>query len=384
MAVVPIRTEMVQMRKELTVTLSTVALALSLGLGACGGSSQGEGTAGDAAGQTSSAGDVWRISAETDDFGDVVEGGTPHINQMFIGTFSNTATAESEFAGGINIIWDNNKMDYTARFAIMEYGDNPMTYTSKSGMTLKIKGGDGTIHEYGLEGIPPKGALKYDNANRLVFDLLQETGMVRCILEVESSRYDFELNCANFAEVFYENRDDVLKLMDEGYASTSYSSKSIDEALENIMPGHWVISRRLAASYLIARAYDFEKLTKSDIDALLPERLATVELTGDQPGAGAWKDIYITDVTPSKWACTGMIEQNGDNDQQYFSAKGTGTIRVGDGTIDQDGYVYEMRKIADGYYLWRTIDTPTGINANSFSTYVLVYSCDKEGNPISK
>lgn len=377
------------MRMKLTVALSAAALALSLGLSACGGSSQGGGAAGGAASQASSTGDVWKISAETDDFGDEVEGGTPMLNQMFTGTFSNTATAESEFSGGVNIIWDNSKMDYSARFAIMEYEDNPMTYTGTSGMTLKMKGGDGTIHEYALEGTPPKGALRYDGANRLVFDLLKETGTVRCILEVESSKYEFELNCANFAEVFYKNRPDVLKLMAEGYASQSYNgtnlstytSKSVDEALGNIMPGKWKLTRQYAASYLMACAYDYESMTKEEINEVLPGTFATVELGGTANGPVAWTDIYISDMTPAQWTCTRMIEQQGDNDQQLISAKGTGLIKVGDGTMTQDGYVYDMRKIKDGYYLWRVVDTPSGINANTWSTFVLVYECDKEGNP---
>lgn len=375
-----------QLAKSISRIFLVVALATSVCLVGCGGGPQDGG----APGQASPASSAWAIVAETDDFGDEVEGGTPSLKQFFTGTFSNTATAESEFTGGINIMWDNGMMDYTARFAIMDYGDNPMTYTSTSGMILKMKGGDGTIHEYALEGNPPSGALMYNGANRFVFDLLNETGTVRCIIEVESSRYEFELDCSNFADAFFENRPDVLELMNEGYANqsydgtslSSYTSTSIDEALDNIMPGHWAIVRQYAASYLMACAYDYEVMTAEEINEILPGRFAPVELGNPSIGPEAVTDIYICDITPSKWACTRMIEQD-DNQYQLYSATGSGLVEVGEGTMTQDGFVYDMRRIKDGYYLWRVIDTPNGIGANTWSTYVLVYECDEEGNPTS-
>ena len=381
------------MSKKVTIALSAVALALSLGLTGCGGSSSGDGSGAPAAesGQAASTGDVWRISAETDDFGDEVEGGTGHLTQIFTGTFSNTATAESEFAGGVNILWDNASMDYTVRFAIMDYGDNPMTYTSSSGMILKTKGSDGNIREYALEGTPPNGALKYDYANRLVFDLLNEPDTVRCIIEVESSRYEFELNCANFREVFAENRKDVLKLIDEGNQNlvidgvdmSDYTSKSDDEALERIMPGKYSFERMCAAWYLVAHTYDYESLTKEEMEDIFPGRFGLAELNGINNNTNipiAWEDITLVDMTSTNWTCIGDIEAD-DNKAQFVTATGSGKNEIGDGVFIQDGYVYDMRKIKDGYYIWRVIDTPNGMGPNTFSTYLLLYECDAEGNP---
>lgn len=172
--------------------------------------------------------------------------------------------------------------------------------------------------------------------------------------------------------------------MNEGYAGqqSSYTSASVDDALGNIMPGHWAIVRQYAASYLMACAYDYEVMTEEEIGEVLPGRFAMVELGNPGIGPEAVTDIYICDMTPAKWACTRMIEQD-DNQYQLYSATGSGLIEVGDGTMVQDGFVYDMRKIRDGYYLWRVVDTPNGIGANTWSTYVLIYECDEEGNPTS-
>ena len=81
----------------------------------------------------------WIIQQETDEFGDEIKDGASLIINQFEGTFSNTATNDSEL--DVIITCDlNNKTLY---FDLKEYKDTNATYLSTDMIKLKYKGEDG-------------------------------------------------------------------------------------------------------------------------------------------------------------------------------------------------------------------------------------------------
>lgn len=365
--------------KHVRSTLRVVVAALFVvALAACGspdaGGNQGFGK--------------WTIEAETDDFGDKVEGGHTFLAQAFTGEFSNTATVGSDCSGMFGVVWDRQTGQYTAQVMLFDYGDNPMTYTGFDEMTLKTKCSDGVVEEYALEGTAPDGMLICSNAGRLVFDLLDEPESMRCIVEVGSSRYEFALSCAGFAEAFAENRPDVLSMVDEDDASNPYPCGSVQRALELVMPGSgWEIKRAVAAKYLIAHAYDFERLSHDELESLVHGTLGNMQLNDGTDDYMSWSamdiyDVLICNYTPTSWSCTRAIKQDeGRATTRLESVSADGSIEIdGDAIVQNGTYVYEVRRISDGYYLMRMTSRSNQTN-RSVDLYVLMYTCDSEGNP---
>ncbi|MBQ3266618.1 MAG: hypothetical protein IJH08_01710 [Atopobiaceae bacterium] len=355
-----------------------VAAMLAVALAACGslesGGDQGFGK--------------WTIETETDDFGDEVEGGHSYLAQAFTGEFSNTATVGSDCSGMFGVVWHRQLLQYTAQIMLFDYGNNPMTYTGYEDMTLKTKGSDGVVEEYKLEGTAPDGMLVCGNAGRLVFDLLDEPESMRCIVEVGSSRYEFALSCAGFAEAFAENRPDVLSMVEEDDANNPYPCGSVQRALELVMPGSgWEIRRSVAAKYLIAHAYDFERLSHDELESLVHGTYGNMQLNDGTDDYMSWDaldlyDVLICDYTPADWTCTRAINQDeGRATTRLESVSAGGSIAVdGDAIVQNGTFVYEVRRISDGYYLMRMTSGPSQSNG-SVDLYVLMYACDAEGNP---
>ena len=365
--------------------LSLSACSKNEDAGASGGNQASSPVDGGAA--TASA---WMLETETDDFGDEVEGGRKYLNTMFTGTFSNTATTDGEFSGGLNLMWNNGALHYAGKFAILESGENPARYTSSEGMTLKTKSSKGTIHEFRITGNPPTGALVCENADRLVFDLMDETDSLRCILEVGSSRYEFNITSEGFTQAFAENRAEVVTVFERdinNIKAAHTSSTSVDEALENVMPGNnWLMTRDVACLYLAGHAFDFERLSKEEIEALFPATYGLIQITDGTDDLMSWDSMGMTDITiidygPTGWTSSKAVDAVDETKRQLISTQTIGgENNIGDGFITDRQYVYEVRRIKDGYYLLRMIDGPSHGTSNE-DVYSILFACDDEGYP---
>lgn len=159
----------------------------------------------------------WIIQQETDEFGDEIKDGASLIINQFEGTFSNTATNDSEL--DVIITCDlNNKTLY---FDLKEYKDTNATYLSTDMIKLKYKGEDGKIHEHLLAGNAPNSSMRLDDNDEIGLNITfkrqdWESGFsdfcqklwygqdVKCIVEIGSSKYNFIVNGASFSEAAKE------------------------------------------------------------------------------------------------------------------------------------------------------------------------------------
>ena len=378
------------MGKKLSLLLSTAILAFSLGLSACSNQSGDTGGSGGSASSNSgSANGAWELLTETDDFGDEIDGGHTYLFQPATGEFSNTATVSSDCTVGFGILWNRPQMRYNTQIVVLEYGDNPITYSDYDSMTLKTKCSDGAIHEYKLTGSAPSGALTC-NAAGLIFDLLEEPDSMRCILEVGNSRYEFSLSSAGFGNAFAENRQDVQGMIDEDNQNNPFASDSLSAALRNIMvENNDELTRAMAAEYLIAHAFDYERLSAEELESVLNGTFGTIQLNDGQAGYSimSWKqlqlyDVVVYDITPTGWSATSGVVADGKGGQTIDSVSNDAQFEItADGTVRFDnGYVMEFRKIADGYYLCREVDVPTNLNSEA-AIYSLYYLCNEEARP---
>lgn len=146
---------------------------------------------------------VWNVETMTDDFGDPVVGQSM-LKTEIDGTFSNTATTDSELGGYVYLMPEND--NYKVVFHLLEYNDVLPTYTSSDNLILKTKI-DGVVEEFTLNGTSPNGELILDstceNGTKFFVDLAFGND-VKCVIEIGSSQYNFVVECGNFASACSE------------------------------------------------------------------------------------------------------------------------------------------------------------------------------------
>lgn len=213
----------------------------------------------------------WIVQQETDEFGDLVEGGDNYLVTALEGTFSNTATASSDLhvevfmkdAGSAdNDIW--------FFFYLYEYGDNPVTPLSSERYTMKIKDEDNGVYDFDLETVPNSNAIAFIDHGRAdgkyMYERLSLGQSIKCIISTNTSKYNFTMESGNFTdackEIGYDVYEDpskiadvdtALKLLNEG-KQFDYGDKitelllpliesiepmSTEEIAEAIKPGNW-------------------------------------------------------------------------------------------------------------------------------------------------
>lgn len=148
---------------------------------------------------------VWSAQQTTDEFGDITDDSVSTISASFIGTFSNTATAESDLTVNVSFIQKSADGHYAAYFSLLEYNDHAATYLDSDSILLKVKI-DGNTSEYTLSGIAPNGELSLGEDNLdygadIIYNALYQGREVRCIIAIGSSSYNFALQSENFASV---------------------------------------------------------------------------------------------------------------------------------------------------------------------------------------
>lgn len=226
------------MKKIITVLM---AAALMLSLVACGGGNGGNTntpSGGNDTPTTQGATEIstpepnetkntaWAIGDGKDDFGDLT--GDKFIAGMVFGSFSNTATNNSELSVGIVCyLLPNGNPSFLIR--LQEYGDLAATYLASDDIILKTRI-DGNDNEYILIGQPPNGLLMInpmEDTSIEFFNALYDGKEISCIIDIGSSKYRFTIDGTDFAKL-YDELQELHQLAEA--AKAAEEAKALEEA----------------------------------------------------------------------------------------------------------------------------------------------------------
>lgn len=156
----------------------------------------------------------WELDYIVDEFGDATE--DVCLRGVFSGSFSNTATPDSnlEVVVFFTPATSNEEMMSSFSFRLFEYGDYVTTYNDNENIMIKMKIGK-EIFEDVLIGMPPKGDLylisTLNNQSEFLFTLydalIANEQDIKCIIEIDSSKYSFEINGDGFSEAMEELKE---------------------------------------------------------------------------------------------------------------------------------------------------------------------------------
>lgn len=279
----------------------------------------------------------WENTEVVDEFGDAT--GESAIRSVVSGTFSNTATAESNLtvvafitmgvpAYSSDFISDNATLirntltyptsAYNVQFRLLEYDKTPATHLKSDNMILKTKVGE-DVEEYILIGnednsdllVNPviMGVTGFERNGELLLKDLYEGNDVRCIVEIGSSKYKFTLEAGNFQKIIDENN--LEKPLDAEGQEQRFKDQKADAHLEKAESviksktdfiaayvNHADADNNYESGYYYfnGHADEFEDLTEEELSAIFPCRfryyLVNPVLAGT-PGAG---DLYEYDA----------------------------------------------------------------------------------------
>lgn len=279
----------------------------------------------------------WKNTEVVDEFGDAT--GESAIRSVVSGTFSNTATAESNLtvvafitmgvpAYSSDFISDNATLirntltyptsAYNVQFRLLEYDKTPATHLKSDNMILKTKVGE-DVEEYILIGnednsdllVNPviMGVTGFERNGELLLKDLYEGNDVRCIVEIGSSKYKFTLEAGNFQKIIDENN--LEKPLDAEGQEQRFKDQKADAHLEKAESviksktdfiaayvNHADADNNYESGYYYfnGHADEFEDLTEEELSAIFPCRfryyLVNPVLAGT-PGAG---DLYEYDA----------------------------------------------------------------------------------------
>ena len=209
----------------------------------------------------------WTIEKTVDDFGDVTEDSEVYFTTTIEGSFSNTATTDSE----LKVVVFYSLSEYPSfSFRLLEYGNTPATYIDSSNKRILFKV-DEIVYEHYLGGIAPNGDLYlYDlaessekltleedqlfdqekieiieNSQDLPFDksgakqlykFLSDGDDVRCVIYVDSSKYVFVIPSSNFASILDSNFKELYERAVELMQKNEYEEyKNASDILKQII-----------------------------------------------------------------------------------------------------------------------------------------------------
>lgn len=201
---------------------------------------------------------AWTSDVSVDEFGDVTANSSKILKTLISGNFSNTATSDSNLAGYAYIMPDPTGLHFTVVFKLLEYGNNPVSYFSSDKITLKTKINN-EVEDFSLTGIAPTGDLYLgagidnDDDGDDFIENLYGGNDIKCIINIGSSQYNFDISSKGFLKTFNENYGlnslhDALKVFDSKYrrAAIMYFLKNVNELpplnteeLSTILPGYW-------------------------------------------------------------------------------------------------------------------------------------------------
>ena len=161
---------------------------------------------------------VWEIVDIVDDFGDKT--GDSCIVGTFLGSFSNTATSDSDLTVNVIIYPLGDPVTIDGQYAnkpvvmfirLLEYGTVPATYLESDLEAVRYLGYVATVKtrvagvdaSYEFTGSPPNGDFKFQGDGGIFRDL-HDGNDVNTIIDIGSSKYKFVMNCEGFASRYDE------------------------------------------------------------------------------------------------------------------------------------------------------------------------------------
>lgn len=279
----------------------------------------------------------WENTEVVDEFGDAT--GESAIRSVVSGTFSNTATAESDLtvvafitmgvpAYSSDFISDNATLisntltyptsAYNVQFRLLEYDKTPATHLKSDNMILKTKVGE-DVEEYTLIGnednsdllVNPviMGETGFERNGELLLKDLYEGNDVRCIVEIGSSKYKFTLEAGNFQKIIDENNlekpldaeGQEQRFKDQKAAAHLEKAESVIKSKTDFIAAyvnHTDADNNYESGYYYfnGHADEFKDLTGEELSAIFPCRfryyLVNPVLAGT-PGAG---ELYEYDA----------------------------------------------------------------------------------------
>ena len=279
----------------------------------------------------------WENTEVVDEFGDAT--GESAIRSVVSGTFSNTATAESDLtvvefitmgvpAYSSDFISDNATLisntltyptsAYNVQFRLLEYDKTPATHLKSDNMILKTKVGE-DVEEYILIGnednsdllVNPviMGKTGFERNGELLLKDLYEGNDVRCIVEIGSSKYKFTLEAENFQKIIDENNlekpldaeGQEQRFKDQKAAAHLEKAESVIKSKTDFIAAyvnHTDADNNYESGYYYfnGHADEFKDLTGEELSAIFPCRfryyLVNPVLAGT-PGAG---ELYEYDA----------------------------------------------------------------------------------------
>ena len=255
----------------------------------------------------------WENTEVVDEFGDAT--GESAIRSVVSGTFSNTATAESDLTvvafitmGGpaysSDFISDNATLisntltyptsAYNVQFRLLEYDKTPATHLKSDNMILKTKVGE-DVEEYILIGnednsdllVNPviMGKTGFERNGELLLKDLYEGNDVRCIVEIGSSKYKFTLEAGNFQKIIDENNlekpldaeGQEQRFKDQKAAAHLEKAESVIKSKTDFIAAyvnHTDADNNYESGYYYfnGHADEFEDLTEEELSAIFPCR----------------------------------------------------------------------------------------------------------------
>ncbi len=142
---------------------------------------------------------VWSVKQAVDEFGDIAEYSPAYMTAIAIGDFSNTATTGSELTVGLYMLLKDGYPEFFIR--LFEYGDHKATYTSNSDISVKIKVDESIIEFHPVFNTPPNGDLMIYDSNDTLYAQLYNGKDVKCVVTIDSSKYNFTIPGANFKDI---------------------------------------------------------------------------------------------------------------------------------------------------------------------------------------
>ena len=279
----------------------------------------------------------WENTEVVDEFGDAT--GESAIRSVVSGTFSNTATAESDLtvvafitmgvpAYSSDFISDNATLisntltyptsAYNVQFRLLEYDKTPATHLKSDNMILKTKVGE-DVEEYILIGnednsdllVNPviMGVTGFERNGELLLKDLYEGNDVRCIVEIGSSKYKFTLEAGNFQKIIDENNlekpldaeGQEQRFKDQKAAAHLEKAESVIKSKTDFIAAyvnHTDEDNDYESGfyYFKAHADEFETLTEEELSSIFPCRFRYYTVNwaiGGTTGAG---DLYEYDA----------------------------------------------------------------------------------------
>jgi hypothetical protein len=375
-----------KMKKRIALAL---AVALVLSLSSCGDSTE---SAASPSGEESAVSVVetatpavseepvdnlaWGIQQTVDEFGDVTEDSETVLTSEIQGDFSNTATTSSELNVVVRFAKKPISGHYVAQFVLLEYGDTPATYLDSDDLVLKTKVDD-SITEYSLSGEAPNGSLflglsDYNYDGDLLFNELYAGKDIRCIINIESSQYNFTITSGNFAT-----------LSDENDFEATPAEMTISEAVAVFLNDDSKHATE-AGECLKTHASDMNLLNSDTFTNSLNGAYLEIS-TGGYQGANdgeIYPIWYLQECTNTTMQESAEItpEELGSNSGIYYREyqKRTNTA-LNEITIEGDNFVrigdfyYQIREVSEDIYL-----LCRGATKGEFTRFSLLIPCNRE------